>query len=171
MGPDATILVDQVTRPVPGGTIQIWAKSYTTCVDHIRFYISRNKEEDPLTEWGTSCSKLLWKGNDRSCAVESKPHRTPWNLTGRLWSLRLTVGCVTLGSGPNVFLKLSDTIWIKSGGTKVLWFTNTGASWLEFESYLCYFPAVLLLESFLTSLCLNFMTCIVRTVKKTYLIG
>ena len=59
MGPDATILVDQVRRPIPGGTIQIWAKSYTTCVDHIRFYISGNKEEDPLTEWGTSRSKLL----------------------------------------------------------------------------------------------------------------
>ena len=59
MGPDAMILVDQVRRPIPGGTIQIWAKSYTTCVDHIRFYISGNKEDDPLTEWGTSCSKLL----------------------------------------------------------------------------------------------------------------
>ena len=71
MGPDAMILVDQVRRPIPGGTIQIWAKSYPMCVDHIRFYISGNKEEDPLTEWGTCHSEKAMTG-----AVRWSPNHT-----------------------------------------------------------------------------------------------
>lgn len=68
-----------------------------------------------------------------------------WNLVYGLQLLKAEVGCITLHSGPRVYLKLIADIhnWIQSGNSKVFGLTDTGVADLSlnatFGTYLlCY---------------------------------